>query len=199
MTKATATTKRVPAPESLDAEVIEFRAQFDTKSPLDEIVQRGAQDMLQAAIEAEVEQFLEDHACNRDEQGRRLVVRNGRLPAREIATGAGTLKIQQPRARDKDPDKSNRVRFSPCLVPQYMRKSPSLEEMIPVLYLLGVSTSDFTEALEAFVREQAKGFSANTVVRLKEKWTTEYQEWSRRSLTDKRYVYIWCPPNASTS
>ena len=131
MTKATATTKRVAAPESLDAEVVEFRAQFDTKSPLDEIVQRGAQDMLQSAIEAEVEQFLEDHACKRDEQGRRQVVRNGRLPAREIVTGAGTLEIQQPRARDKDPDNSNRVRFSPCLVPQYMRKSPSLEEMIP--------------------------------------------------------------------
>ena len=191
MTKATATTKRVAAPESLDAEVVEFRAQFDTKSPLDEIVQRGAQDMLQSAIEAEVEQFLEDHACKRDEQGRRLVVRNGRLPAREIVTGAGTLEIQQPRARDKDPDNSKRVRFSPCLVPQYMRKSPSLEEMIPVLYLLGVSTGDFSEALEALVGEQAKGFSANTVVRLKEKWTTEYQEWSRRLLTDKRYVYIW--------
>jgi transposase-like protein len=161
------------------------------KSSLDEIVQRGAQDMLQSAIEAEVEQFLEDHACKRDEQGRRLVVRNGRLPAREIVTGAGTLEIQQPRARDKDPDNSNRVRFSPCLVPQYMRKSPSLEEMIPVLYLLGVSTGDFSEALEALVVEQAKGFSANTVVRLKEKWTTEYQEWSRRLLTDKRYVYIW--------
>ena len=147
--------------------------------------------MLQAAIEAEVEQFLEDHSCKRDENGRRLVVRNGHLPAREITTGAGKLEIRQPRARDNDPDKEGRARFSPCLVPQYMRKSPSIEEMIPVLYLLGVSTGDFAEALQALVGEPAKGFSANTVVRLKEKWTAEYEEWSRRSFADKRYVYIW--------
>ena len=147
--------------------------------------------MLQAAIESEVDQFLEEHSSKRDENGRRLVVRNGYLPSRPIATGAGQLEIQQPRARDNDPDKRNRVRFSPCLVPQYMRKSPSIEEMIPVLYLLGVSTGDFSEALQALVGEQAKGFSANTVVRLKDKWTAEYEEWSRRSLARKRYAYIW--------
>lgn len=191
MTKSTATTKTNPAPEALDSEVLQFRAQFDEKSPLDEIVRQGAQQMLQAAIETEVDQFLEEHAAKRNEFGKRLVVRNGHLPAREIMTGAGTLEIQQPRARDNDPDSSNRARFSPSIIPQYMRKSPSLEEMIPVLYLLGVSTGDFAEALEALVGEQAKGFSANTVVRLKEKWTTEHEEWSQRSLADKHYVYVW--------
>jgi len=191
MSKATTTTKKDPAPESLDAELLQFRAQFEEKSPLDQIVRQGAREMLHTAIDAEVEQFLEEHGSKRDAAGRRLVVRNGHLPAREIVTGAGTLEIQQPRVRDNDPDKSSRVRFSPCLVPQYMRKSPSIEEMIPVLYLLGVSTGDFSEALEALVGEQAKGFSANTVVRLKDKWTAEHEAWSRRSLTGKHYVYIW--------
>ena len=147
--------------------------------------------MLQSAIEAEVDQFIEHHATKRDEAGKRLVVRNGHLPSREIMTGAGSLEIQQPRARDNDPDRSRRAGFSPSIIPQYMRKSPSLEEMIPVLYLLGVSTGDFSEALEALVGEQAKGFSANTVVRLKEKWTKEHEEWSKRSLADKHYAYIW--------
>lgn len=191
MSKATTVTKKTPAPESVDAEVLQFRAQFEAKSPLDELVRRGAQEMLQSAIEAEVDQFIEEHGSKRDEAGRRLVVRNGRLPSREIMTGAGALEVQQPRARDNDPRPSKRARFSPSIIPQYMRKSPSLEEMIPVLYLLGVSTGDFAEALAALVGEQAKGFSANTVVRLKEKWTTEHEAWSQRSLADKRYVYIW--------
>ena len=191
MTKAAATAKKVPASEGVDAEVLQFRAEFDEKSPLDEILRRGAQEMLQSAIEAEVDQFIEAHAGKRDEAGRRLVVRNGHVPARELMTGAGALEIQQPRARDNDPNQSDRIHFSPNIIPQYMRKSPSLEEMIPVLYLLGVSTGDFAEALEALVGNQAKGFSANTVVRLKDKWTKEHEEWSTRSLADKHYVYIW--------
>jgi putative transposase len=191
MSKATATKTEVPAPQSIDQEVFQFRAQFDKRSPLDEIVRHGAQDMLQAAIDAEVEQFIADHGVKCDEQGRRLVVRNGRLPAREILTGAGPLEIEQPRARDNDPDKDKRVRFTPSIIPQYMKKAPSLEEMIPVLYLLGVSTGDFAEALEALVGEQAKGFSANTVVRLKEKWTAEYDEWSKRSFESQHYAYMW--------
>jgi putative transposase len=191
MTQATVTMKKVPVSESVDAEVLDFRAQFDRRSPLDEIVQRGAQQMLQAAIEAEVDQFLTEQTTKRDAEGRRLVVRNGHLPVREIMTGAGPLEIRQPRARDNDPNPSARVRFSPSIIPQYMRKSPSLEEMIPVLYLLGVSTGDFSEALAALLGDQAKGFSANTVVRLKEKWTSEHEVWSKRSLADKHYVYVW--------
>ena len=110
MTKATASTRKVPAPECLDEEVIQFRAQFDERSPLDEIVRRGAQEMLQSAIEAEVDQFLIEHASKTDEVGRRYVVRNGRLPARELMTGAGALEIEQHRARDNDPEKPSRVR-----------------------------------------------------------------------------------------
>lgn len=193
MSEATATTRQRPAVE-VDAEVLAFRDQFDQEclqSPLDEIVRQGAQQMLQTAIEAEVQQYVADHDANRDEAGRRQVVRNGYLPAREIMTGAGRLEIEQPRVRDNDPDRDPSIRFTPSIVPQYMRRSPSLEELIPVLYLLGVSTGDFSEALQALVGEQAKGFSANTVVRLKEKWTAEHQEWSRRSLSGKHYVYVW--------
>lgn len=191
MTKATARREKVPAPESLDEEVLQFRAEFDQRSPLDEIVRQGAQKMLQTAINAEVDQFLLEHGSKTDEAGRRLVVRNGHLPARELATGAGMLEIQQPRARDNDPDKSQRVRFTPNIIPQYMRRSPSLEELIPVLYLLGVSTGDFSEALEALLGGKPEGFSANTVVRLKEKWTGEHEAWSQRRLDDKHFVYVW--------
>lgn len=191
MTKATPSTERIPAPEAVDQEVLEFRSQFVQRSPLDEIVRQGAQEMLQAAINAEVGQFLLEHASKRDEGGKRLVVRNGHLPARQLMTGAGALEIEQPRARDNDPDKSQRVRFSPSIIPQYMKRSPSLEELIPVLYLLGVSTGDFSEALEALLGAKPEGFSADTVVRLKEKWTSEHEAWSRRSLADKHYVYMW--------
>jgi transposase-like protein len=147
--------------------------------------------MLQAAINAEVQQFLSVHGSKTDENGKRLVVRNGHLPLREVKTGAGSLEIQQPRVRDNDPDKSQRVQFTPSIVPQYMRRSPSLEELIPVLYLLGVSTGDFSEALEALLGGKPEGFSADTVVRLKKKWIGEHEEWSRRSLDGKHYVYVW--------
>ena len=110
MRNGTTTTAKVPAPEAVDPEVVEFRAQFDEqldkRSPLDELVRGGAQEMLQAAINTEVEQFLLEHSSKTDEAGRRFVVRNGHLPVREIMTGAGALKIQQPRARDNSPDSS---------------------------------------------------------------------------------------------
>lgn len=106
-------------------------------------------------------------------------------------TGAGQLEIEQPRVRDNDSDKAKRVVFSPSLIPQYMRRSPAMEELIPVLYLLGVSTGDYQQALAALVGENAEGLSANVIVRLKEQWTDEYQQWSKRRLDNKQYVYIW--------
>lgn len=175
----------------VDAEVLEFRSQFEGRSPLDELVRRGAQEMLQTAIHAEVDQFLAQYAERVDEQGRRLVVRNGHLPSREVLTGAGPLQVQQPRVRDKSPEKENRVHFSPSVLPAYLRKSPAIEELIPWLYLKGVSTGDFTEALQALFGEQAKGFSPNVIVRLKEQWGQEYEEWMKRDLSEKEYVYLW--------
>ncbi len=183
--------KTVPVVEQLDLEVISFRAQFDQKSPLDEIVREGARRMLQAAIDAEVDNFVHEHEGRRDEQGRRLVVKNGRLPEREILTGAGAITVSQGRVRDNHPDPDKRVTFSPSVLPAYLRKTEAIEELIPWLYLKGVSTGDFAEALQSLFGERAAGFSASVVVRLKEQWSQEYDQWSKRDLSDKQYVYVW--------
>lgn len=175
----------------LDSEVLSFRSQFDGRSALDELIREGAQRMLQAAINAEVEAFVAEHAESRDAQGRRQVVRNGHLPSRELLTGAGRLALQQPRVRDNSADPERRVRFSPSVLPAYLRKSPAVEELIPWLYLKGISTGDFSEALQALVGEQAKGLSPNVIVRLKEQWSEEYETWMKRDLSQKQYVYLW--------
>ncbi len=181
-----------PAAEATaEGSPIGFPNPDDTRSPLDALVREGARKMLQAALESEVEQFLEQHSPRVDGQGRRQVVRNGHLPPREIVTGAGPLQIVQPRVRDKSPDVTERVRFSSSILPPYLRKSKSIEELIPWLYLKGISTGDFSEALQSLVGPEASGFSANVVVRLKEQWSQEYDTWSKRDLSGKQYVYIW--------
>ena len=177
--------------EPVDEEVLAFRARFEGRSPLDELVQTGAQQMLQAAIEAEVDEFLAAHADRRDDSGHRHVVRNGRLPSRQILTGAGPLEVSQPRVRDNSPEVHSRVTFSSSVLPPYLRKSKAIEELIPWLYLKGVSTGDFSEALQSLVGEQAKGLSANVVVRLKEVWSQEYDKWMQRDLSGTQYVYFW--------
>lgn len=191
MSQTTTATHTAPVDEPVDQEVLEFRANFEARSPLDELVRTGAQRMLQAAIDAEVNDFIAQHTDRCDEHGRRLVVRNGRLPSREILTGAGRLDVSQPRVRDTSPDKQQRVTFSPSVLPPYLRRSKAIEELIPWLYLKGVSTGDFSDALQALVGEQAKGLSANVVVRLKQTWGQEYDEWMRRDLSSTQYVYIW--------
>lgn len=197
MSKSTRATQTAPVSqtaaidEPVDREVLEFRANFEERSPLDELVREGARRMLQAAMEAEVDDFVAAHTDRRDAQGRRQVVRNGRLPSREILTGAGPLEVSQPRVRDNASDPGSRVRFSPSVLPAYLRRSKAIEELIPWLYLKGISTGDFSEALQALVGEQAKGLSANVIVRLKETWAQEYDEWMRRDLSGTQYVYIW--------
>lgn len=191
MTKSTKEIASNPEANQIDSEVLEFRAEFDGRSCLDGIVQEGARKMLQEAIEAEVEEFLDRHSGRRDEQGRRLVVRNGRKPARQIVTGAGQLEVQQPRVRDNSPEKERRVHFESSILPPYLRRSKSIDELIPWLYLKGISTGDFGDALQTLLGEDAKGLSPNVVVRLKEQWTQEHESWSRRDLSGKRYVYIW--------
>ena len=173
-----------------DPEVVKFRADFESRSPLDELIREGARRMLQAAIDPEVDDFLAKHSGRRDEQGRRLVVRNGSLPEREILTGAGKLPVRQPRVRDRSSG-DDRVWFSPQVLPPYLKRTNSIEELIPWLYLKGISTGDFSEALQALVGERAKGLSANVVVRLKEQWSDEYEAWSKRDLSQKHYVYVW--------
>ena|SRR5215475_67365 len=174
-----------------DPEVANFREQFEGRALLDHVVRDGAQRMLQQAIEAEIQEFLQEHQERRDSKGNRLVVRNGHKPARKIVTGAGALEVRQPRVRDNAPNPEERVRFSSTILPPYLRRSKAIEEFIPWLYLKGISTGDFSEALRSLLGEQVKGLSPNVIVRLKEQWTAEYEQWSRRDLSGKHHVYIW--------
>jgi putative transposase len=155
-----------------------------------EILRAGAQKMLADMIQAEVEDWLVKRAHLRDEQGRRQVVRNGYLPEREITTGVGQVQVKQPRVRDRrGADESEP--FTSKILPPYLRKTKSIEELIPWLYLKGISTGDFSEALKALLGPDAPGLSATTVTRLKAVWEEEYREWSKRSLEGKQYVYVW--------
>jgi putative transposase len=186
------TTEELVGPATtLDPEVLEFRAQFGQRSPLDELVRQGAQQMLQSAIETEVDDFLAEHAQRRDRRGNRQVVRNGYLPSRELLTGAGRLAVEQPRVRDNSSQREDRVRFSSSILPPYLRRSKAIDELIPWLYLKGISTGDFTEALQTLVGEDAPALSANVVVRLTQQWSQEYDAWSRRDLSEQQYVYVW--------
>jgi putative transposase len=148
--------------------------------------------MLATAIENEVVEYIERHAALRDDQGRRLVVRNGRLPARQIQTGLGLVEVQQPRVNDRRLNaKGERMHFSSAILPPYLRRTKSLDELIPWLYLRGISTGDFTEALQALLGPQAQGLSATNIVRLKESWQPDWKSWSKQPLAEKTYVYWW--------
>ena len=159
---------------------------------LTDILRQGAQQMLAAAIENEVAEYVARYAPLRDAEGHRLVVRNGCLPARKIQTGLGPVEVQQPRVNDRRiNEEGERVRFSSQILPPYLRRTKSLEELIPWLYLRGISTGDFTEALQALLGPQAQGLSATNIVRLKESWQQEWKSWSKQSLAEKVYVYLW--------
>lgn len=176
MQEATLDRLIVPAPASRDV--------------LSEILRAGAQRLLTQAIEDEVTDWIESRSNLTNEAGHRQVVRNGRLPKRAILTGLGPMEVEQPRVLDRRP-KDEAEFFSSQVLPPYLRKTKSLEELIPWLYLKGISTGDFSEALAALVGPQAKGLSASTVVRLKSIWGEEFQEWNQRSLEGKQYVYVW--------
>ena len=154
------------------------------------LLKQGAQKMLAQAIEAEVEDWIEKHQHLRDEEGRRQVVRNGRMPKRTILTGVGQVEVEQPRVHDRRPP-AEAEKFTSKILPPYLRKTKNIEELIPWLYLKGISTGGFSEALAALVGPEAKGLSANTITRLKAVWEKEYDEWNHRSLEGKNYVYIW--------
>ena len=164
----------------------------EVRSQLDQVVREGARRMLSAALEDEVQRFVERHAADRDNAGRRQVVRNGHLPKRAVITGAGQLEIRQPRVRDRRgvSDESS-VQFRSSILPPYLRRSKNIDELIPWLYLRGISTGDFQEALQALLGPAAKGLSATTINRLMKVWEEEYDAWNRRDLSGKEYVYIW--------
>lgn len=163
---------------------------IECKDFLEELVRESARRMLAVALEEEVEDFILKHSCYKDQSGHRLVVRNGYMPERQIMTTAGNITVHQPRVDDRGlPPEIER--FSSAILPKFMRKSPTLENVIPTLYLLGISTNKFPQALEAIFGESAKGLSQTTITRLKEVWQKDYEDWAVRDLTGKEYVYVW--------
>ena len=169
--------------------VVAFQNPSDfQKDPLTEVLQAGARELLAQAVEAEVSVFLGSHAALVDAAGRRRVVRNGYLPERFIQTGIGPVSVRQPRVRDRG---DGAIRFTSAILPRYLRRAKSLEDLLPWLYLKGISTGDFGEALAALLGSSAPGLSASTITRLKEVWGVEAERWQRRDLTAKRYVYFW--------
>lgn len=172
-------------------EVVENPEENIFDSVLDEVVRKGAQKMLETALNLEVEEFCRSHAERRDEEGRRLVVRNGLSEARTIVTGAGPLKVRTPRVDDRILENLGESRFKSSLVPPYLRRTKNIEELVPVLYLKGISTGDFTEALEKILGKAAVGFSAENIVRMKQIWQQDYERWMNRDLSGSRYVYWW--------
>jgi putative transposase len=155
-----------------------------------EVLRLGAQRLLAQAIDAEVASWIDRHRHLCDSAGHRQVVRNGALPARTITTGVGPVQVKQPRVHDRRPP-GEREKFRSAILPPYLRKTKSIEELIPWLYLKGVSTGDFSDALRALLGPDAPGLSATTVTRLKAVWESEYLAWSKRSLEGKHYVYVW--------
>lgn len=170
---------------------IPTEAESETMS-LDELAREGARRMLMQALEAEVASYIEEHSGARDDDGRALVVRNGKGKERIVTLGAGTVQVQAPRVNDKRVNEAGeRQRFTSKILPPYMRRSPKVAEVLPVLYLRGLSTGDFKEALTSLLGEDAAGLSSTNIARLTNEWDTEYQAFKRRRLDDRDYVYIW--------
>ena len=157
-----------------------------TRDALTEVLREGAQKLIAEAVQAELEELLEQYEGQQDGQGRQRLVRNGYLPKREVQTGIGGIAVRIPRVRDRGSGQESEeiIRFRSSLVPPYLRRSKSLEELLPLLYLKGISTGDFTDALSALLGPNAPGLSAKTISRLK-------QQWGKRDLSKKRYVYVW--------
>jgi len=157
---------------------------------LTEILRQGAQQLLATAVEAEVAEYVDGRQHIVSRVGHRQVVRNGYLPQRTIQTGVGAVEVRQPRVHDRR-SLDEREQFTSKILPPYLRKTKSIEELVPWLYLKGVSTGDFNEALCALLGPECPGLSATTVTRLKSVWEEEHRAWSQRSLAGKRYVYVW--------
>ena len=160
--------------------------------PLTEILRAGARQLLGQAIEAEVAAHIEAHADLTDASGRRRIVRHGHMPEREVQTGIGAVTVKRPRVRDRDPQATGgRIRFTSSILPPYLRRAKSVEALLPWLYLKGISSGDFSEALAALLGPDAPGLTASTIGRLKAVWWDEYEAWQKRDLSARRYVYFW--------
>jgi transposase-like protein len=165
---------------------------IEERKTLDDLAREGAREMLARALAAEVADYIERHAGEMDDEGHRLVVRNGVGRPRKVTCGAGTIEIQAPRVNDKRHDENGeRMRFTSQILPPYMRRSPKVAEVLPILYLRGLSTGDFKEALPILLGEDAAGLSATTIARLTCEWEEDYRQFRSRDLSEEEYVYVW--------
>ena len=175
-----------------DTDIIALRQPGSVDDPLTEIARDGARRMLAAALRAEAEAFVAQHAEEVLPDGRQRVVRHGYGPERSIQTGIGALDVRRPKVRDRAAGPADeKVRFSSAILPKWARRSRSLDALLPVLYLRGISTGDFREALSAILGADAPNLSPSVISRLTEGWQQEYDRWQRRDLSARRYVYIW--------
>lgn len=158
------------------------------RDALSELIRQGARQLIAQAVEAELNEFLAPYQHLTDDQGRRAIVRNGYLPQRTITTGVGAVEVKVPKIRDRS---GQGIKFNSLLLPPYLKRAKSVEDVLPWLYLKGISTGDFSEALTALLGPEVKGVSATTISRLKTKWDGEYQAWTQRSLAHHRFVYLW--------
>lgn len=158
---------------------------------LTDVLRSGAQRLLAHAVEAEVASFIAGHADQRLDDGRARIVRHGHLPERDIQTGIGAVRVKQPRVRDRGEDGSEKIIFSPSILPKHARRTKSLEAVLPILYLKGISSGNFQEALSALLGPEAPNLSSDTVLRLCKSWQEELEHWRARDLSARRYVYIW--------
>jgi putative transposase len=167
--------------------IISFKQPEETvNDALTELLRNGARELIAQAVDAELQELLAHHADLKVD-GKQAVVRNGYLPKRTIQTGPGDVEVQLPKVRDKS---RQGIKFNSDLIPPYLKRTGSIEELLPVLYLKGISTGDFSEALKSLLGKNAKGLSAGTISRLKQQWQEEHKSWSSRDLSLKRYVYL---------
>jgi putative transposase len=173
-----------------NSKAIEFINLDGTKDILSNLIKNSAREMIACAVEAEVQDFLARHDGLLNTEGKQRIVRNGYLPEREITTGVGAIAVKMPRIRDRS-DAEEKINFNSQIVPKHLRRSTSIEELLPLLYLKGISTNDFQEALSPLLGENAKNVSPGVVSKLKSTWELEYNSWRKRDLTGKNYIYIW--------
>src|SRR3954453_3455149 len=171
--------------------VVKLIQPAEFSDPLTEVLREGARALLAQAVEAEVAAFLSGHANKHTEDGRQRLVRHGHRPERAIMTGLGPVPVRAPRVRDRIGAGESRIRFTSAILPPYARRSKCLEVLIPILYLKGISSGDFEDALQALLGPDAGGLSASSIARLKDAWSDEHARWSKRDLSAKRYVYFW--------
>ena len=162
--------------------------EFGVQDALHALLRDGARGLIAQAVEAELQALLDRRAGQRLADGRQAVVRNGHLPERTVQTGLGDVPVKVPKVRDRS---GSGIKFNSAFLPPYLKRAKSIEELLPWLYLKGVSTGDYQEALAALLGESAKGLSSNTISRLKQHWIEDHRRWSQRDLSSKHYVYWW--------